>query len=396
MLNNIELKLVYVNTFLFSCIQMLLYVTIPYIENKTGIPVHHLAGSISIGSLIFAFSGPIISSLSDRLGRKKVISVSMLGLGISFLILSLIFIFNNQLSLPTKIALIYISRIIYGLLASGIVPVSQAALLDHFTDRPRIKTLSKNSMSLNLGRIIAPILILIKGVNFIELIYIATIFIFASSFYQLKKSEKTKLELKSVNFDFKSFSGLIKISKFPILLALVYTGFIGILHSTLGHHLKKIFLIKGEEATILMAQIVLAISLIGFISQGLIQKFKNDNWKTIMNLGAGTLILGAFILNYTSTISMMWVSIFIIGIGLALIPPVYLSLISKKIKDENYFGRQIGVASVAHSLGYAFGAGLIALSLKMNLVSITFTIVFISIVIGSIVTKINFDQEIQQ
>ncbi|MBY0416112.1 MAG: MFS transporter [Bdellovibrionales bacterium] len=392
---NINISIAYTNTFIFSCVQMILYVTIPYISEVSSISIAHIAGSISIGSLLFAFTGPFWASVSDKWGRKKVLAIGMAGLCLSFLLLTSIFALNPHLALNVKITLIYISRFLYGLLASAIVPVSQAWQLDLSPNTERIKVLTRNSMCLNLGRLLGPIIVLFKKVDFDQLIYVSTAIIMVLALFEIFSKSETNEEIKSGHsFNFANYKKLIHASVLPILLAIIFTSFIGILHSTLGHHLKVIFNIRGEIATLLMAKIVIAISLIGFLSQIVSQKLPKSKWKWTLNTGAITLLVGAFLLNAADTMPSMWIAVCILGVGLALIPPVYLALISKKNTNENVYGKQVGLASIAHSLGYALGAGIMALSLKMDLISITFAIVLVSIFTLLITLKISWTKEV--
>lgn len=386
---------------------MILYVTIPFISEVSSISISHIAGSISIGSLFFAFTGPFWASMSDRYGRKKIIGIGMGGLALSFILLSSIFALNPHLNLDMKIALIYLSRIIYGLLASAVVPVSQAWQLDLCPNRERIKVLTRNSMCLNLGRITGPILVLVKGINFDELIYVYTTIIFILALYEISSGTKNQEWNKNAHkIELSKYLKLVKKSALPILLALVFTCFIGIIHSTLGHHLKEIFKIRGDAATLFMAKIVIVISVLGFFTQLISQKLirkkdihankNNFQWKSMMFVGSLSLIVGAYTLNSATTTQNIWISVCILSFGLSLIPPVYLALISKKNIDENenVYGRQVGLASVAHSLGYALGAGIMALALKMHIFSIGIAIMFVSIAIFFITITIGTKKEI--
>lgn len=394
MKDKLNISIAYINTFIFSCVQMILYVTIPYISEVSSISIAHIAGSISIGSLLFAFTGPFWASMSDKWGRKKVLGIGMAGLGLSFILLTSIFALNPHLELSTKIILIYVSRMAYGLMASAIVPVSQAWQLDLSPNTERIKILTRNSMCLNLGRLLGPIIVLFKRVNFDQLIYVSTGIILTLAVFEIFSTKESVVGQKGEHkFSISNYKKLIKASMLPIFLALIFTSFIGILHSTLGHHLKVIFNIRGEVATIFMAKIVIAISLIGLCSQLISQRLPKSKWKWTLNTGAFALLIGAFLLNAAVTINSVWVAVCILGVGLALIPPVYLALISKKNTNENVYGKQVGLASIAHSLGYAIGAGIMALSLKMNLISITFAIVLVSIFTLLITLKISWAKE---
>lgn len=388
---NQQLWIAYLNTLTFSCIQILLYTTIPYISEQTTVTTASIIGSISVGSFIFAFMGPFWASKSDTWGRKRVLSFGMIGMGLSFLCLSSLFVFNDVFSIQLKIAIVYLSRIIYGLLASAVVPVSQAWQLDLIDTKDKLKVLTRNSMCLNVGRVLGPVLVLVKKVDFEHIIYFGTgwIFFLAISCLLTSKNPRPQqtisAEASAPKFQWKE---LIKEAMLPIVLALIFTSFIGILHSTLGHHLKETLSIKGDEASVLMAKIVLASSLFALIVQQTSQWVFKRNWKNRLIVGSSSLVGGSFILSMAATLTSIWIGIAFISIGLALIPPVYMALISHTSSTENVTGKKIGFASIAHSLGYAVGAGLIAISMKMNLVSNMTVISFVSVVTFTIVAML--------
>ena len=390
---NQSLMIAYLNTLTFSCVQILLYTTIPYIAEQTSLQTATIIGAISVGSFIFAFMGPFWASNSDTWGRKRVLSFGMLGMFFSFLLLCSLFIFNKELSLTHKIIIIFLSRIIYGLLASAVVPVSQAWQLDLIDTKDKLKVLTRNSMCLNVGRVLGPVLILIKKVDFEHMIYAGTVWVlclalgcfFTSPSSKILENDSQKIEIPKYQW-----KELFKESMIPILLALIFTSFIGVLHSTLGHHLKITFALKGDQASVLMAKMVLISSVFALLVQQSSQWIFKGEWKLRLVVGASGLIIGSFILNSAATIPAAWIALLIISVGLALIPPVYMALISHSAAATNVTGKKIGFASIAHSLGYAFGAGLIAISMKMNIVSNMTVISFISIITFAIVATLIF------
>lgn len=392
---NQKLAIAYLNTLTFSCVQILLYTTIPYIAEKTSLQTATIIGSISVGSLVFAFMGPYWASRSDTLGRKKVLSFGMFGMGLSFILLSSLFIFNQELSLTMKIIIVYLSRIIYGSLASAVVPVSQAWQLDLIEGKDKLKILTRNSMCLNVGRVLGPIFILIKKVSFEHIIYFGTLWVFVLAigcFFTSTSALKTEASEEKKSILKHQWKSLLKEAMLPLFLALIFTSFIGVLHSTLGHHLKETFNIRGDEASVLMAKIVLFSSIFALVVQQSSQWIFKRDWKMRLIVGASSLIAGSFILNTASTMTSIWTALAFISIGLALIPPVYLALISHSSSSENVHGVKIGFASISHSLGYALGAGMIALSMKMNLVSNMTMIGFISIITFFIVSSLIFNK----
>ena len=325
---NQSLMIAYLNTLTFSCVQILLYTTIPYIAEQTSLQTATIIGAISVGSFIFAFMGPFWASNSGTWGRKRVLSFGMLGMFFSFLLLCSLFIFNKELSLTHKIIIIFLSRIIYGLLASAVVPVSQAWQLDLIDTKDKLKVLTRNSMCLNVGRVLGPVLILIKKVDFEHMIYAGTVWVlclalgcfFTSSSSKILENDSQKIEIPKYQW-----KELFKESMIPILLALIFTSFIGVLHSTLGHHLKITFALKGDQASVLMAKMVLISSVFALLVQQSSQWIFKGEWKLRLVVGASGLIIGSFILNSAATIPAAWIALLIISVGLALIPPFYIA-----------------------------------------------------------------------
>ncbi len=392
MQNSKKITLAYLNSLTFSAIQMVLYTTIPYIAEKTGVTTANIIAAISVGSLIFAFMGPFWAAKSDALGRGKVLSIGMLGMTLSFLLFSALFLLNTSLPLTVKIAMVFAARILYGLLASAVVPVSQAWQLDLIPNEDKLRVLTKNSMCLNLGRILGPILVLAKGVNFELVIYASTLWLsfLATTVFLLRHSSTPqqgsteRIELKKV---LKRWKENFKESRNPILLALTFTAFIGILHSFLGHHLKTVLNITGQEATLLFAKIILFLSVVAVILQQLSVMVFKSRWQPRVLLGPTSLIVGTIIMMTSNNETSIWIAIAFIAVATAFIPPVYLSLTSESRHNSektNIFGKKLGLASVAHSLGYALGAGLIALSLKLHLVSNAVVVFLISFLIAMV------------
>ena len=379
-----QISIAYLNTLTFACIQMVLYTTIPYISETTGVSTANIIAAISVGSFLFTFMGPYWATKSDSLGRKKVLGIGMLGMTFSFALLAAIFIFNSTLPINVKIGFVFLSRIFYGLLSSAIVPVSQAWQLDLSSRENHLKVLTKNSMFLNLGRILGPILVLAKQVNFEIVIYFATVWVSLLTLFNLF-SYHPKVSQSDQSFDLKkllvSWKMSFQESMLPILLALIFTAFVGVLYSFLGHHLKVVLSLTGQEATMMFAKIILVLSLLAVFLQQLSILIFQNNWKPRVIVGSISIIIGTVIMMLTESHFYMWLSIFFISIATAFIPPAYLRLTSESKENTdktNVFGKKLGLASVAHSLGYALGTALIAVSMKWKIIPESIVVIMIS------------------
>ena len=120
----------------------------------------------------------------------------------------------------------------------------------------------------------------------------------------------------------------------PILLALVFAAFIGILHSYLGHHIKTVLSITGQQATLLFAQIILGLSLFAVLVQSLGLKLLKSNWKIRALIGASSMVIGALFMMTATSLSQIWVSVAFIAISTGFIPTVYLALTSHSSSES--------------------------------------------------------------
>ncbi len=106
---------------------------------------------VALYSLFMLIGAPMLSGLSDQLGRKPILRLCLIGSTLSYGIAAL-GVYGNSLSL------IILSRIIGGLTA-GSMPIAQSALLDSslYTNQ-KAKRLSWVSLASNLGFACGPVL----------------------------------------------------------------------------------------------------------------------------------------------------------------------------------------------------------------------------------------------
>ena len=99
------------------------------------------------------FSSPILGDLSDRLGRKRIMIISLLGAFIGYLLSVIAILFH-------AVSLLLIGRLIAGLTA-GSISAAKAAMIDISTDESRTTNIGYVLFGISLGSILGP---LISGV----------------------------------------------------------------------------------------------------------------------------------------------------------------------------------------------------------------------------------------
>lgn len=133
---------------LFANPESLYYVLSP------GVPLAHgyiyLGFLIAIFPILQFFSAPILGQYSDIHGRRKVLTLTLVGTAVSFVIFAL------GISMKS-IALLFISRAVGGILG-GNISVAQAAIADITKPRERAKHFGLIGAAYGAGFIIGPVL----------------------------------------------------------------------------------------------------------------------------------------------------------------------------------------------------------------------------------------------
>ena len=118
-----------------------------YIESMgaSGTELGLLNASYAVMRLIF---GPIWGSISDRIGRKRILMVGILGFGITMV----------WFGLATQLWMLFAARILAGILSSATAPTTMAYIGDNAPEGELGKGLGRLSAAGGIGAILGPLL----------------------------------------------------------------------------------------------------------------------------------------------------------------------------------------------------------------------------------------------
>jgi DHA1 family multidrug resistance protein-like MFS transporter len=116
-----------------------------YVENlgAGGTELGLLVASYAVMRLIF---GPIWGSLSDRIGRKPVLMIGMLGYAITMF----------WFGLATQLWMLFVARSLSGILSSATSPTTMAYISDSTTEKDRGRGMGILGAAVGLGTVIGP------------------------------------------------------------------------------------------------------------------------------------------------------------------------------------------------------------------------------------------------
>lgn len=328
------------------------------VDNAQAAP-YHLGMMLSIYSAVSFFMSPIWGSVSDRIGRRPIIMIGVLGFSISF------FLFGLS---EHNLWLMYASRILGGAFSGAATACSIAYIADITNEENRTKGMGLAGMSIGLGFIFGPAfggLLSVFGTSTpffaASLLSLGTL-LFA--WFVLKESHTPDPQppKNAKESRWKAFSGSLK---YLYVLSFLVSFTLSALESTLQY-----FEMNKIGASSLEMGFMFAISgIAGAIIQGYVIRKKVKKGSESQAIQAGLIISGIGFLLILLSMN-FWTAAFyvtIFGIGNALIRPCVTSLITQKTKVGQ--GVASGLLSSMDSLGRILGplAGTVLYHYHLNL-----------------------------
>lgn len=355
----------YASCGLFSASQALLFVMYPVLAESMGLSLARVVACFSIGSFLFLWGGPYWSMRSDHEGRTRILRITQLAVLTSLAALAFLL---SPLSLTAGLSfgILLLSRLLYGAVGSGLVPVSQALVLDLSDPTERTRSAATHSLFLNMGRLLGPIVGLLLATIAPLIIVLVFIALFALMMTVSRLPDtasgrspgRKPFRVQEVWPETRELQALF-------VLAFLTTVFLGILQSSLGAFLQGRFQMSSTSASHLMARLLIAGACTTVLVQFLMRSKLKDPWQGSLPMGALGLLLGMILLLLSPSPLLLYGAVVFMSIGIALLTPSYTSAMS--LYSGNEQGKSAGSLSVAHTLGYALGGGMSALGLSLSM-----------------------------
>ncbi|MBD3193878.1 MAG: MFS transporter [Candidatus Lokiarchaeota archaeon] len=351
-----------------------------------------LIASNAFTTLIF---GPFWGKLSDNYGRKKILLISQVGTGISFLILAL----------SPNFWIILFARISDGIFG-GQIPVIRAYIADITTPETRSQEMSKIMVGHTIGMIIGPLLGGFLGIlswrypplvasSFSIVTILLTIKVLIESMPKERiediKAEKNSFQTIPGNIKRKVLNREVLIRLLQILLVFTMTV---MLNSSLSLILDKKY--GADTALIGLIIAVAGIALMvyaGLLLKPLIQKLGEKN---LIFMGIFMLIITFAIIPYLTEVWMMFIIILPFVFGMAALPPLIQTNLTRAV-DADQQGEISGWTTNFQSIAQIIAPLIATWYLQINGISFGFfyldsyqLIGYTAVIIGILIVIILF------
>ncbi|PEF21250.1 MFS transporter [Bacillus pseudomycoides] len=363
------IPLMTVQFFIFLGFGMIIPV-LPEIITNLGVPSHHLGMLLSSYSLISFLTSPFLGKISDRIGRRPVLLIGILGYSISFFLTGIVI--DNLVGL-------YISRGLNGLFAGALYTAATASIVDMTTETERNRYIGMLGACIGMGFIIGPAIggMLSHFGNAVpfQIASNLLIILFLYTFFTFKES-LNNTEEKDAENSFKKFVRLPAASIGLLFITFTISMALAGLESTYQLFGKKAFDITPFQVGI----IFLASGLVdAFIQGGLIRYIRNGDEKRYIIIGQVISATGLFLIPFITNLLWAGICLSIFTAGNALVRTCTLSFLTKQVKTDH--GTISGLNFSFDSLGRIIGP-------------IFFTMIFtsqgaVSFIVGGIITMLS-------
>ena len=310
----------------------------------------HVGGLLTIYSLASFFTAPLWGMLSDRIGRKTLILVGLVGFSLSFWLFSLFF---------DSLFMLYFSRVVGGVFSGALYTAVTGFAADLSNEENRNKYMGFLGMSIGLGFIFGPAIGGVLGHIDLALPFTASavllLAIFVYALIILKEPERTGEANKRVILPKGAASLWSYRIKYLFLFSFMVTFLLAGLEATF-----QLFQIERIEITPLQIGYLFMFS--GFVDAaiqgGVVRRIKNGtetNWLLYAQIVTA---IGLFMTVFTQSIFWAGLSLCVFTAGNALARTTIVSLTTKE--SGGRYGTAAGMSYSMDNLGRIIGPLLFA------------------------------------
>lgn len=331
----------------------------PFYIEMLGAGGQELGWLVSSYSLMQLICAPLWGTLSDRIGRKPVIAIGVLGYALTM------FLFG----LATKFWMLFLARTLSGILSSATMPTSMAYISDNAPENKRSSGMGQLGAATGIGIIIGPLmggllstrslsLPFFIGSAIAGLAFLLVLILLPESKQTPRiSSKRTKTTNTAIRQTIFSSIGMLLLLIFIMSFGLAnFQGIIGLYaidkyNSTTGQ--------VGTLWTIIGAVLILGQgALVGFLT-------KHIGELTLIKIGMVAGALGFVMIALSENFITLILAVGFLVLNLALIAPALNAYISRFAGE--YQGIVMGLNSAAASLGRVIGPLLAGFLFDQNL-----------------------------
>ncbi|MCK6806476.1 MFS transporter [Enterobacter cloacae] len=331
-----------------------LLVMLPQLVTMTGLSLSVWAGLLMFGSMLFLPASPWWGRQSERHGCKSVMLASLSGYLASFFVMALVVwaMANGMLNAAWGLAGLILSRTLYGLTVSGLVPAAQTWAIQRAGLEKRMAALATISSGLSCGRLLGPPLAaLMLSVNPVAPLWLMAMAPFIALLLVLREVADPPLPPVAQQ------ATRLQASMLPyLMLALLLAALVSLMQLGLSPHLSPLLDDNAAQISHHVALLLSLAALATLAAQFLVVRPQHFRPMTLLCLAAVLMVVGLGVM-CLADVALFYVGIVITSLGAAMATPGYQLLLNDRLTT----GKGAGVIATSHTLGYGVSALLVPL-----------------------------------
>ena len=331
--------------------QTIVFITIPPIARDLGLNEIQIGSIFATSAVAWMILSPVWGSLSDSIGRKKIVIVGLLGFAISLVLFSLtISLGQKELLTGTLLFVLLVSaRVLNGIFGSATRPSSGGWIADISSINSRSRAFARLDSGFSIGRILGPalagLLLLVS--------YTAPFFFFAAGafivivlviFQQSPPKISSSKEVKKLSmFDSRVWPFLIVSAAFGICNASLF--------QTSSFFFQDV-ITPSSENYIALASVGFMLTGLGVLNgQLLIADRLQTSPGSLIKLGVIFNCLSLLGYAYSSSLVQVYICLFFFGLGNGMLGPGISSSLSLSV-GKDYQGVAGGFLGMVIPIGH--------------------------------------------
>ncbi|HDR2845762.1 TPA: MFS transporter [Enterobacter sichuanensis] len=336
-----------------------LLVMLPQLVTLTGLSLSVWAGLLMFGSMLFLPASPWWGRQSERHGCKTVMLAALSGYLASFVVMALVVwaMAAGRLDTAWGLAGLVLSRTLYGLTVSGLVPAAQTWAIQRAGLEKRMAALATISSGLSCGRLLGPPLAaMMLSVDPVAPLWLMAIAPLIALLLVLREVADPPLPPVAHQ------STRLTAAMLPfLLLALLLAALVSLMQLGLSPHLSPLLNGNAREISHHVAVLLSLAALATLAAQFLVVRPQHFSPVTLLCLAAGLMVVGLGVM-CIADVALFYVGIVITSLGAAMATPGYQLLLN----DRFTTGKGAGVIATSHTLGYGVSALLVPLVTRVS------------------------------
>lgn len=329
-----------------------LLVMLPQLVTLTGLSLSVWAGLLMFGSMLFLPASPWWGRQSERRGCKVVMVASLSGYLASFGVMALVVwaMAAGRLESTWGLAGLILSRLLYGLTVSGMVPAAQTWAIQRAGLDKRMAALATISSGLSCGRLLGPPLAaLMLSVNPVAPLWLMAIAPLIALLLVLREvadpplppvaHQATRLQMSMLPF---------------LLLAMLLAALVSLMQLGLSPHLSPLLDGNARDISHHVALLLSLAALATLAAQFLVVRPQHFSPLTLLCMAAVLMVAGLALM-CIAELALFYVGIAITSLGAAMATPGYQLLLNDRLTT----GKGAGAIATSHTLGYGVSALLV-------------------------------------